>query len=103
YRTVERGAHHRTWQRITQELDENGFPQTRTNAYVELATSMHRWNQEKWVESSDEIEILENGAVARKSPHQVAFSGNLNDPNGTIDLLTEDGKRLRTRVVGLAY
>jgi hypothetical protein len=27
----------------------------------------------------------------------------LNDPNGTVDLLTPDGQRLRSRVVGLAY
>ena len=83
--------------------DENGFLQTRTNGYVELATSMHRWDQDKWVEASDEIEILAEGAVARKSQYNASFSGNLNDPNGTIDLVTPDGKRLRSHVVGLAY
>ena len=106
YRVIERGPHHRTWQRLTQELDENGFlAEPRINAYVELASGLHAWAQDKqeWVEASDEIEILEDGAVARKSQHQVAFSGNLADANGTIDLHAPDGQRFRSRVVGLAY
>jgi hypothetical protein len=66
---------------------------------------MHVWNNNRndWVDASDEIEILEEGAVARKTQHQVAFAGNLNDPNGTINLLTPDGNRLRSRVLGLAF
>jgi hypothetical protein len=69
YRVAERGPHHRTWERIVEEQDENGFLQPRTNSYVELGTAMHRWDQDKqaWVEASDEIEILEEGAVARSS------------------------------------
>ncbi len=105
YRVVELGPHHKTWQRVIEVQDENGFLQPRTNSYVELATAMNRWDpvNQEWTEASDEIEILEEGAVARKSQHLVSFSGNLNDPNGTIDLLTPDGKTLRSRVIGLAY
>ncbi len=105
YRAVEIGPHQRTLQRIVEVQDENGFLQPRTNSYVELGTGLHRFDQVKqqWTEASDEIEILEEGAVARKSQHLVSFSGNLNDPNGTIDLLMPDGKTLRSRVIGLAY
>jgi hypothetical protein len=34
-----------TWERIVEEQDENGFLQPRTNSYVELGTSIHRWDQ----------------------------------------------------------
>jgi hypothetical protein len=105
YFVASRGPHERTWQRIVEVQGEDGFLQARTNSYVEIGTSMHAWSEEKreWVQASDEIDILEEGAIARKSQHQVAFAGNINDPNGTIDLLTPDGKHLRSRVIGLAY
>jgi len=105
YRPVELGPHHRVMQRIAEVPDESGSLQPRTNSYVELGNAMHVWSQaeQKWLPADDEIEILEDRAVARKSQHQVTFAGNLNDPNGTVDLLTPDGKRLRTRVMGLAY
>jgi hypothetical protein len=102
-RVVERGPHHRTWQRIFEVQDANGFLQPKTNSYVELAAGMHVWTDQKWVEASDEIEILEDRAVARKSQHKISFAANLNDPNGTIELLQPDGQRLRSRVIGLAY
>lgn len=105
YRAVELGPHHRTWQKIVEVQDENGFLQSRTNSYVELGTGLHRFDQlkQEWTEASDEIDILEDGAVARKSQHRVSFAGNLNDPNGTINLLTPESHRLRSRVIGLAY
>ena len=66
---------------------------------------MHVWSEaeRKWIEASDEIEIDKDGAFARKSQHQVSFAANLNDPLGAIDMRTPDGKRMRSRVVGLAY
>ncbi len=105
YRVVELGPHQKTWQKIVEVQDENGFLQPRTNSYVELGTGLNRFDQAKqeWTEASDEIEILEEGAIARKSQHHVSFAGNLNDPNGTIDMLTPDGQRIRSRVIGLAY
>ncbi|MCI0538747.1 MAG: hypothetical protein L0Z50_26365 [Verrucomicrobiales bacterium] len=87
-------------------MDENGFlGEPRTNSFVELSSGMHVFSEadRKWVDASDEVEILEEGAVARQSQHHVSFAGNLNDPNGTIDLKLLDGKRLRCRVTGLAY
>ncbi len=105
YRVIERGPHHRTWERIVEVEDENGFLKPEAHSYVELATGMHVWDEEKqqWTEASDEIEILQESAVARKSQHKVTFSGNLNDPNGTIDILMPNENHLITKCIGLAY
>jgi hypothetical protein len=105
YRPVELGAHHRVMQKLTEVQGADGFMTVVTNSYVELATGLNVWSpaNQQWVEADDEIEILADRAVARKSQHQITFSGNLNDPQGVIDMRTPDGKRLRSRVVGLAY
>jgi len=105
YRPVELGPHHRVMERVIEVQDQAGFLQPQRTSYVELATGMHVWSQaeQKWVEASDEIEILPEGAVARKSQHQVSFAADLNDPDGTIELLTPDGTRLVSRCVGLAF
>ncbi|MBI4326532.1 MAG: hypothetical protein HY674_14895 [Chloroflexi bacterium] len=100
---VEAGPHSRTWQSIT-ATEVNGESLLHTNSYVELQTGMNAWSptENKWVEASDEIELVKGGAVARKAQHQVIFSANANDPNGTIDLLLPDGKRLITQCIGIA-
>ncbi len=100
---VEAGPHSRTWQSITAS-EVNGEWLTHTNSYVELQTGMNAWSptENKWVEASDEIELVKGGAISRKAQHQVIFSPNVNDPNGTIDLLLPDGKRLVTQCIGIA-
>ncbi len=100
----DRGDHHRVWQRVTVETDNTGKTVSRTNAaYTELETGMNvRQADGTWVEASDEIEIAKAGAVARKGRHQVIFSVNCNSPVA-IDMLTADGKRLQSRILGLAY
>jgi hypothetical protein len=100
----EEGAHQRVWSRITTR-ERNGQLQYVTNSFVQLQTGLNRWSalENKWVESSDEIELFLNGAIARKTAHQVIFAPTTIDPNGTIDLLMPDGIRLRWQVIGLAY
>jgi hypothetical protein len=73
-----------------------------TKSYVELASGLHYWKDGEWVESKEEIELFQGGAVARNGQHQVIFAPNINSA-GAIDLLTADGKRLRSHVLGLAY
>ena len=47
-----------------------------------------------------EIELLEEGAIARFGPHHVIFGADAMTP---IDLRTPDGQLLRSTVFGLAY
>jgi len=98
---VERGPHHRVWQRVTPYVTSYQKTYLRTNSYVEIATGMHYW-KDGWFESQEVIELFPDGAIARQGQHQVIFTPNLNTA-GAIDLLTVDGKRFRSEVLGLAY
>jgi len=66
-----------------------------------LATGLHYQRDGQWVDSKEEIELFQDGAIARQGQHQVIFTPNINTA-GAIDLLTPDG-RFRSHILGLAY
>jgi len=103
--SVDAGPHHRTWQTVKVGLDELGRSVTITNSYVELATGMNVWSETEgnWVAASDEIELVNGGAVAARTQHKLTFLPNLNDPDPPINLYLPDGRPLRSQIVGLAY
>src|SRR5438034_4147515 len=57
----------------------------------------------KWVPASDEIELVNGGAIAARTQAKVIFLPNLNDRQPPIDLYLPDGRPLRSKIVGLAY
>jgi len=72
--------------------------------YTVLATGMHRWEDGKYVACDPTIELFApNGAIGRNTRHKVIFSSEVTDPEGSIDILTSDDKRLRSRVLGVFY
>ena len=100
---AERGPHHRVIERTLAERQPDGSARERKSSYTELATGLHYQNERgEWLESKEEIEIFQGAAVARQGQHQVIFAANLNSP-GAIDMLSPDGKRFRSHVLGLAY
>jgi hypothetical protein len=102
YAVVDRGANSRVWQRTTYETTPDGKQIPRTHQYTELATGLHYQKKGQWVESKEEIEILPNGtAAAVQGQHQAYFPGNIYQ--GVIELVTPDGKHLRSRPLGLSY
>jgi hypothetical protein len=80
YSVVERGPHHRVWQRVTAQTNHLGRVLYHTNAYTELATGMHYQKDGQWVEASEEIKITATGAEAEEGQATVVFSGELNTP-----------------------
>ncbi len=102
---VDAGPHHRTWQTVKVTLDDRGQQVTTTNSYVELATGMNVWSETewKWVAASDQIELVNGGAVAARTQQKLIFLPNLNDREPPINLFLPDGKPLRSQIVGLAY
>src|SRR5437867_13255748 len=84
---VETGPHHRTWQTVKVALDQRGQQVTPTNSYLELATGMHvsSETEARWVTASDEIELVNAGAVAARTHHKIIFLQNLNDPSQPLD------------------
>src|SRR6266487_4881276 len=103
---AERGPHHRRWESVEWEPTPMGKPIARTRSYTELETGMHvKQADGSWKEASDEIVITAEGAAATNVAHPTFFAANINTAgaNGTIDLTTPDGKRLRSRIFGLSY
>lgn len=101
---VERGAHHKTWERIEYEPAMGGKMIPHRHVYQELATGMHFENERgEWEESQAKIEILPNnaGAAAAKGQHKVLFPPDVYD--GQIELNLPNGNWLRSRVLGLSY
>ncbi len=98
----ERGRDFRVWKTFRSETLPDGKTFTQTNSYVELAGGMHYWENGAWHESQALIEPLQDGAIANRGPLKVSFAANLNT-RGALSIFTEDGKTLRSHVVGLAY
>jgi len=98
----ERGPHHRVWERTVHETAPDGRQVSRQRAYTELATGMHYLKDGKWEESREDIELFQDGAIARHGQHKVIFAPNL-ATEGAIDVETASGVRLRSHVLGLSY
>jgi F5/8 type C domain-containing protein len=102
---VERGPHYQTVQRVSLSVDASGQTMAETNSYVQLTPGLHWFNPEtqQWEETIEGFEITPDGhAVARKGPHQAVLTPNIATP-GAVDLLTSDGKRFQSHVLGLSY
>jgi len=102
YSVVQRDANSRVWQRLTYQTSPSGQVVTNVHRYVELATGLHYWSNDQWLESKEEIDILpQGGAAATKGQHQAKFPGDI--AQGVIELVTPDGKNLQSRPIGLSY
>ena len=101
---VEKGAHHRVWRKAQVESMPGGWTRTNYTSHTELSSGMHRWDSRagEWVEAEATIELLGEGAIGRNGAHSVGFAANANTA-GAIDLVTPDGQRLRSHVLGLAF
>ena len=102
YTVVERGPNRRVWERVRWEMSPLGERVPVRQTYVELETGMHYLVGGQWVEARAEIESVPGGAVARQGQCVVRFANNL-AAEGSIELLAPDGRRLRSRVLGLSY
>jgi len=104
YQAGERGSNHCVWEKIVRGTDSRGNVVFATNeAYVELATGLnYRDAVGQWQAAREEIDPCPGGAVAQFGQHQIAFAANLNTP-GCVNMLTPDGKRLQSEILGLCY
>jgi len=99
---LERGPHHRILESIAEYRAADGTVVRRTNQITVLATGMFYESDGQWLETREEIELLAEHAVARSGPHRAIWP-RLLAPDGLIDVVTADGQRFRSRVLGLSY
>jgi hypothetical protein len=104
YVVGERGPHSKEWLKVTTTTNDVGAVLTTTNGgYVELATGMHYQDKKgQWVESEETIEVLPSGgAEATHGQHQAYFPSDIYA--GALELVTPDGRHLRSRPLGIGY
>lgn len=101
---VERGPHHNILQYIESE-EVDGQIRTHTNEVTQLGTGINFWDEQQnaWIPSSNEIEILEAaGAVFRKGQFKLIFAANINDANGNLEWFPTPNERIVIQTIGLA-
>ena len=103
YTVVAQGPHEKVWERIEWQTNSaTGVARPIPHRYVELATGMSRLAGGKWVDANPAIQVTPAGAQAIDAQHSVSFLGNINTL-GAIQLVTPDGVRLKSNVLGLSY
>jgi archaellum component FlaF (FlaF/FlaG flagellin family) len=102
YAITVQDANSRVWQRTDYQTFPSGEVITNTHGYTEICSGLNHLVNGKWVESSEQIDILPNGtAVATNGQHQAYFPGDIYQ--GQIELVTPDGQHLKSRPMGLSY
>ena len=98
YTVTARGLDYTVLEKTTVENGTN-----RLHRYVELATGLNYTNSNgQLVGSSEQISILPTGgAAAVQGQHKVYFPANIY--NGVIEVVTPDGRHLRSRPLGVSY
>ena len=102
--TTDAGPHHRVIQQLRQTLDPAGRPTQLYCSYIQLGSGLNRAEAQgrRWVPARAEFERTGSGHwIARQTQHQLILSPNLTQKNA-VDLLTPDGLRLRSTILGLA-
>lgn len=101
---VDSGPHHRTWRTMGSGKEAQFERAAVQGGYVELATGLNRWDEKtaSWQPASAVFERGPQGHfLARQTQHQVILAPDLNVEEA-VDLLTPDGFRLRSSILGLA-
>ncbi|HEX3856070.1 MAG TPA: hypothetical protein VHY30_02100 [Verrucomicrobiae bacterium] len=103
YAITTQDGNSRVWERTTYEKAPDGTIVPKKHSYTELATGLnYKDAQGRWVGSKEEIDIMPNGtAAAIHGQHQAYFPGDIY--NGVIELVTPDGKHMKSRPMGLSY
>jgi RHS repeat-associated protein len=104
YAIVQNDANSRVWERTTYEQLPSGEWIPHVHRYQETATGLNYKNPDtgRWEESSEQIEQITGGAVARHGQHKVTFAADI-ATYGAIDMETPDGQKVQSHLLGLSY
>jgi hypothetical protein len=99
----ERGAHHNVWERTEYEQTRFGTFVAHVHEYTELGSGINYWDSvaNDWKESKEVIQPYSGGAVAAEGQHKVYFPFDI--ASGVIEMVTPEGKHLKSRPIGLSY
>lgn len=95
------GPHHKRVEVLRTEIDASGQPRQVPSSYVHVEPGLNYLENGDWIESQAVLQASTNSIVGLHTQHRVEFSADISDP-WSVDLETPDGRRLRSRVLGLS-
>ena len=102
YAITSKDGNSQVWEKTEYEPSADGKQIPHVHRYTELATGLNYLKDGQWTASKEEIQVLpDGGAAAVQGQHQVYFPGNIYQ--GEIELITPDGKHVKSRPMGLSY
>jgi len=103
YQVVNRDANSRVWERQVVTRTASGQATTNIQRYTELATGLnYKDTNGQWVASRPQITLTpRGGAEAIQGQHKVYFPPDIY--NAPLEVVTPDGKHLRSRPLFLGY
>lgn len=100
--TASAGPHHRAHAVPGGQALRPGASHASVPAVVQLEAGLQRWENGRWVETEETIELLGRQPVARRTAHRVIWAANANT-RAAVDMEMPDGGRLRSHCLGLGY
>ena len=102
YAITTKDGNSQVWEKTEYEPSADGKQIPHVHRYTELATGLNYLKDGQWTASKEEIQVLpDGGAAAVQGQHQVYFPGDIYQ--GQIELITPDGKHVKSRPMGLSY
>ena len=103
YEVTAQDGNSQVWERTVYQAGPNGEITTNLQTYTELASGLNYIDSTgAWQPSKEEIAIKPDGtASATQGQHQSFFPGDI--MNGKIELITPDGKDLKSQPAALSY
>ena len=96
------GGDYRVWERLVEEPGPGGKSTLQKRRFVQCATGLDVFRDNKWSPAEETIEPIPGGAVAQKGQHRVLFLNDLATA-GAIDMEAPDGKRLVSSIICISY
>src|SRR5665213_801050 len=104
YAIVERTPNSRLWERATMETNVSGVVRTNFHSYQEIRSGLCHVENGAFVDSSDEIDLVADGAQAVHGQAQVHWAANANTQGGgAVRLVMAGGDVLQSTVFGISY
>ena len=103
YSIVSRTPNSRVWQMPWVETNLAGIVRTNVDSYTEVRSGLCYLVKGVYVDSSEQIDIVADGAQAIHGQHHVHWAANANTPGGALRITTVGGALIQSTVWGISY
>jgi len=102
---VSRTPYSRVWQKQSLATNQAGIVRANIQSFTEVRSGICRTDNTTGalVDSSDQVDLVADGAQAIHGQHQAHWAANANTPGGAVRLVTIGGAVLQSTVFGVSY